>query len=158
MDNPASLPQIKYPEVPADWNNGIGVEFARSLIKLLEGSQIVGGNLGQTNPFDVAVLQNSINLVNEKVSALAVKREKVVLEGVTNTEVIVPFPSFPDINYEINWNIIIAPGANPGPNVGVYIIDGTKQVDQFTVRFDGALEPFQVEFYMEQRKANIEEA
>lgn len=143
MDNPLSLPQLKLPTVPADFNGGVGVDFAIALLKLLEGAQIVGTEDAQ--PFDVATLQQSVEDLSNRFDASIRKMRKVTMSGVNDGQITVPFQDIGTTNYDINWNVIIPDAANPG-TILIFPIAASFQTSQFKARVDGTGGAYTIQF------------
>lgn len=145
MDNPQSLPQLKLPSVPDDFNGGIGADFARAFMKLLEGAQVAGGALDNGTPFDVGQLQQNLEGLTAKFDGSLRKMRQVVMDGVNDGEIVVPFPDIGTVNYDVNPIVVIPTGANPG-TIQVFLIAGSRQTAQFKVRIDGNGGAYQVQF------------
>lgn len=154
MDNPESLPQIKFPDVPDDFNGGVGVEFARELIRLLQGSQVII-SVEQAQPIDVSQLQQDVEQLQDDMEDRSRKQRKITMAGVDNNEFVVPFETIGTVNYDVNATILIPTGNNPGADVGVYIIADTKQVSQFKARCDGLLSTYTIEFVVTEIKEGL---
>lgn len=150
MPNTESLPQIIPPTVPADFNGGVGVDFARALMTLMAQCQISGGNLTITNPFDAAAIQASVEELQDKIEDLP-KERVIEMNGVNNGEIPVPFQNIGTTNYSIITEILIPAGSNP-PAVGVYIIDTSKEMAQFIARIDGTGNPYKFRFTVRENK------
>lgn len=145
MDNPLSLPQLKLPSVPDDFNGGVGVEYARALFRLLEGSQVTGGSLDNAQPFDVSVLQQSVEDLGNSLDASKRKMRKVTMNGVNDGFIVVPFPDIGTTNYDVSVNILIPDLANPG-TVLVFPVADSFQTAQFKARVDGAGGAYVIQF------------
>lgn len=145
MDNPNALPQLILPEVPDDFNGGVGVDFLRAAFRLLAGTQVVGGNFENAEPFDAAVIQQSIETIKETLIDQKIAQRQVVMDGLNNGEIIVPFQAMPSTNYDINWMFQIPAGNNPTA-INVALVEGSKETFQFKVRIDGAGSPYKFIF------------
>jgi hypothetical protein len=152
MDNPQSLAMIQTPEVPDDFNGGVGVEFARSLMKLLNSAQVVGTE-GNANPFDILQMQKQVEDLSDEVDAKARKERVVIMNGVNNGELVVPFENIGTTEYTVTAEIIIPAGADP-PNVNVFVIDANKEAAQCKVRIDGTGNPYKFRFTILENKVN----
>jgi ferric-dicitrate binding protein FerR (iron transport regulator) len=99
MDNPLSTPQLKLPTVPSDFNGGVGVDFARALMRLLEGATLAGGTQDSSQPFDVAALQQDVENLTTELNDSKRKMRVITMTGVDDGQITVPFPD------NSGWNL-----------------------------------------------------
>lgn len=151
MDNPLSLPQLKLPNVPSDFNGGVGIEFARALFRLLEGAQVTGGSLDNAQPYDVSVLQQTVEDLTNRLDSSTRKMRKVNMSGVNDGFIVVPFPDIGTTNYAVSWNVLIPDLVNPGV-VLVFPVDGSFTSSQFKARVDGAGGAYVIQFVIQEIK------
>lgn len=147
MDNPPSSQQLQVPAVPVDFNGGVGIDFAKALLGLLSGARIT--DAGGPTQSDITQLQNEVEGLNNTVTNNIRNQTKVTMNGVNNGQVVVPFQGWADTNYEITHNIIIGDGVDPATIV-VFLIEDSREANQFTVRVDGAGAAFTIEFVITQ--------
>lgn len=149
MDNPQSKPQLKFAPIPDDFNSGVGVDFARALVKFLESAEVVGLNFENSEPFDAAKIQQSVEDLTDTLNGNIRGQRKVEMNGVANGELIVPFQTMQTTDYEVNPILVIPAGINP-PTVTFALVDGSKQDNQFKVRVDGNGAPYKIFFVITQ--------
>lgn len=152
MDNPQSLPQLVLPNVPDDFNGGVGVAYARALMLLLGGVQVEVGNDGGAQPIDLAQLQQQIETLTTAVADANRKQRLITLAGVNNVEMSVPFQDIGTTSYDITAEIMIPTGNNPASGLGLYLIEGSFQSAQFRVRCDGDLSAYTLRFVVTEIK------
>lgn len=153
MTNPIAAPQLSLPQVPDDFNGGVGVDFARALMSLLGQITVTGLVDDGADPFDVGQMQEQIETIQTTLTTSTRKERTILMNGVNNGEIAVPFQDIGTIDYTVTYEIVIPTGSDPTPVV-VYILDGTKTTSQFRARIDGTGNPYKFLFTVMQNQSS----
>lgn len=147
MDNANSQPQIQTPTVPVDFEAKAGTsksDFARAILQLLNGAKIIGITPDAPSPYDLAALTSSVEDLQEQMDMANRPIRRVIMQGVNNGVIIVPFLDIGTSNYQVAVAYVIPAGTNPDP-IQWCIVKDSKLPTQVTLRLDGKSSDYPVE-------------
>lgn len=154
MDNVNSQPALQLPIVPADFETRSGssrVDFANALFELLKGALVTGIVQAQPSPYDIGAMQASITELQVRIEEVAApKQRSIIMNGVNNGLVIVPFDDIGTTDYAVDLAFI-----TPNVNINTVtwsIIDGSKQNAQVQLRIDGSAATYKIHVNILERK------
>lgn len=139
MDNQNARPTLQPPNVPADFESSAGTsrtDFATALLELLKESTIEGVNPENPTSFDFSALQAQVTALEADMQNIKARTpRRVIMSGVTNGLVVVPFQDVGTANYQVDL-AFVTPNVN-FPAINWAIINGSKKSDQVQLRIDG---------------------
>jgi len=106
MDNTSSAPTLVVPVVPSDFEAKCGTsktDLVRAVLELLQGSKIAGITADAPSPYDLAAISSQLASVTADVASLNQRKiRRVIMQGVNNGLVVVPFQDIGTANYQVN--------------------------------------------------------
>lgn len=145
--NNETAPTLQLPEVPETFNNGVGVEFAKQLLALLSSTRVIGLSTDLAASIDFGQIQQKLNDMQAQLDLNSRKFRHVVMSGVTNAEMTVPFEDMGTTQYAAWATPIIDEGEDPG-TIFACLVDGSKENTQVKFRIDGSGSAFKFEFFI----------
>lgn len=146
MTNTYSQVTIKVPEVPEDFEARAGTtktDLAEAILKLIQGAQLNGVNLDSPDNFDLNEINNRLNKVEADAASAKLQQRLVVVSGINNGLITVPFAEMPSASYKADVVLITA---NVNINTVTWsLIENSKTPSQCQFRIDGTAAPYKIE-------------
>lgn len=140
MDNVNSQPAIIPPTVPGDFESKAGAsksDLARALFELLAGAKIAGIVLSEPSPFDLSSLAAQVETLQAAVDEILQRKiRRVVVAGIANGILIVPFQDIGSVNYQVDV-AFVSPNTDLPDSLMWSIIEGSKATSQVALRING---------------------
>lgn len=140
MDNITSQPALVPPTVPADFDAAAGnskSDLTRAIFALLASSKITGIQASEPNPFDLGTLAGQVASLQAAVDKIVARTpRRVVMAGIVNGIVIVPFPDIGTTDYQVDV-AFVSPNTDLPDSLMWSIIKNSKSSNQVSLRING---------------------
>lgn len=139
-ENPSSQPTLLLPVIPADFETKCGTsktDFAKAIFQLLASASVTGITPTGGTPYDLARIQSQLEALQTTVDKTVARTpRRVIMNGVINGIIVVPFQSLPSTNYQVDV-AFSTPNETLPDALQWSIVAGTKTVNQVTLRING---------------------
>ena len=142
----AQIPsQIILPQVPDDFNNGVGKEFAQELLLLIGQATIELNPTTNPDSFDVAKIMQSLAEMQSLIDKNHREVRRVVLRALTDADLLVSFDDIGTVDYTVTAMLLVdsAPPAAPG-QYNIWEVIGTRTTQSVTLHCKGTINAFQL--------------
>ena len=148
--------QIILPQVPEDFNNGVGREFAQELLLLIGQAQIVLNPTSHPDTFDTTKLIQDMAALQSQVDGNHREVRKITQGGINNNKLLVTFPDMGTVDFSVSAMVLNTDNTDgtPPPAHSIYEVVGLRTTASVTLHCLGALAPYQIQVTIMESKVN----